>query len=80
MSKTKRDLLQVLADKIGGDHGSRLRTALKKKAPFDDVLDRPLGDREFAVQLACLEHDFKAALAKKKSIDWDAPDSWGFPN
>jgi hypothetical protein len=80
MTKTKRDLLYALADKIGGDHANRLRVSLKRKAPFDDALDRPLSDREFAVQLASLERDFKAAVAKRKSIDWDTPGSWDLPN
>ena len=70
MSKSKRDLLYALADKIGGDHANRLRTSLKRKAPFDDALDRPLSDREFAVQLASLERDFKS---KEEINRWDTP-------
>ena len=51
MPKTKRDLLYVVVDKIGGKHGERMRSALKKKTPFDDIMDRPMSNEAFASEL-----------------------------
>jgi flagellar motility protein MotE (MotC chaperone) len=80
MPKTKRELLHQLADKLGGEQAERMRAALKKKSPFDDLLDRPMSDEEFASQLQKAEHDLPKVLAKMKSADWGKPGTWGLPN
>jgi len=79
MPKTMRDLLDQLAGKIGGENGERMRDALKKKSPFDDLLDQPFTDEEFASHLKKAERDFLAAFAKKK-VDWEKPGTWGLSN
>ena len=80
MQKTKRDLLYELADKIGGEYGEGMRAWLQKKAPFDDILDRPMSDEELARQMKMLEDvpQTLAKLKKMKKTDWAKPATWRF--
>jgi hypothetical protein len=80
MPKTKRDLLHAVADKIGGEHGERMRTALKRKTPFDDILDRTMSREAFVSEMKRLESDLPKAFAKMKTMDWEKPGTWGLPN
>ena len=83
MAKSKRDLLHALADRIGGAEGERMRAALSQPTPFDDLLDRPMSEAEFAAQwrnLDALERDLKSAFEKLRGADWEKPGSWGLPN
>jgi len=73
MPKTKRELLHAVADKIGGAHGERMRRALKKKTPFDAIMDLPMSDGAFAAELEKLETDLPKAFAKMKKSDWKKP-------
>ena len=80
MPKTQRDLLHQLADQLGGEPAAHLRTALERKTPFDDLLDRPMTDEAFSSQLQQLTADFPKTLAHLKSSDWAKPATWGLPN
>jgi hypothetical protein len=78
MSKTRRDLLNAIADRIGGERGRRMRDAVKHSA-FADLLDRPMTDEQYETQLANAEHDLPRVL---KNLEELGPElrSWGFPN
>lgn len=80
MPKTKRDLIHALADRIGGEDGDRMRAALQKQSPFDDIIDRPIAEEDFASLLEEMDRNWKAARAKMKKVDWERPGSWGLPN
>ena len=81
MPKTKRDLLYALADRIGGEHGQRMREALAKPV-FQELrmLQRTYSDEEFAAELERMERDTRAALARAKEIELDKPATWGLAN
>lgn len=64
--KRSGQLLLELAEKVGGEHPARMRAALRKKTPFDNVSDQPISDDEFAWQMKGLERDFRNAVAKMK--------------
>jgi hypothetical protein len=78
MSKTRRDLLNAIADRIGGERGRRMRDAVKHSA-FADLLDRPMTDEQYETQLTNAEHDLPRVL---KDLEELGPElrSWGFPN
>jgi len=80
MPKTKRTLLSALADRIGGGHGRRMRAALSRIAPFDDLLDRPMDDAAYDSELKRLETDLPKAFATMKPREWERPGSWGLAN
>ena len=80
MPKTKKALLHAVADKIGGEQGARLRDTLRKKTPFDDVLDRPMSDETFEAELKKAGTDFPKALAHLGLRPPEEPGSWGFQN
>ena len=59
-----------------------MQAALKKKTPFDDILDRPLSDEELARQMKLVESAQKifAKLQGLKPPGWEKPETWGFLN
>jgi hypothetical protein len=75
--KTKRDLLRAVADKIGGEAGEKIRARLQKKTIIDDILDRPMSDKDFDAQLLKMERGLPSALAKLQGIEWMKSDEWG---
>jgi hypothetical protein len=80
MPKTKRDLLYAVADKIVGERGERMRSALKKKTPFDDIIDRPMSDEAFDAEKKKLESELPQAFEKMNKVDWEKPGTWGQSN
>ena len=55
MTKTRRDILQAIADKCGGKYAERVSLLSKKRPPPDSMLDRTLSDEEFASEMKKLE-------------------------
>lgn len=78
MAKTRRDLLNAIATRIGGERGRRMRDAVKHSA-FGELLDRPMTDEEYETQLANAEHDLPRVLANLEELGPEFR-SWGFPN
>ena len=66
-------MLLVVADKLGGERADRLRAALKKGLPFDDVLSRAISDEEFSSLLTKMERDLPNALSQVAK--WDILDN-----
>ncbi len=79
MAKTRRDLLNAIADKIGGERGKRMRELVKHSA-FRDLLDRELTDEDYADQLNNAERDLPMVLANLERLGPEKPGTWGFPN
>lgn len=79
MSKTRRDLLRVIARKIGGERGRRMREALHH-CEESGFLDRPLSEEEFASQLENAERDLPRVMASLENLGPEDPGTWGFPN
>ena len=80
MAHTKRELLHTVADKLGGEPGVRLRAMLRAPTPFDDMLDRPIDEAEYAAQLMQLLTDLSPALARLERGDLDTSGTWGLAN
>jgi len=81
MTKTKRDLIQAVSEKIGGEQGQRMRAAFEK--PFLKDLkawDQVLSEEEFESQLKQLEQNIKKAAFLKSGGSFDNPESWGLLN
>jgi len=78
-TKTRRDLLNAIADKIGGERGKRMRE-LVRHSDFPAMLDRPMSREEFARQLQNAERDLPAILANLEKLGPGDPGTWGFPN
>lgn len=78
MAKTTRELIHMLADRIGNENGERLRSALNKKAPFDDLLDRPMTDEEFTAQWQKMAAAVPRPASRPRKFA--PPGSWGLPN
>ena len=90
MQKTERNLLCAIAEKVGGLRGKRMKEKLGKPlpAPFDHLVDNPLTDETFAVQLknigAEIERngqysDLPLLFTEIESIG-EKPGTWGQPN
>lgn len=79
MPKTRRQLLQAIAEKIGGERGRRMRELIRL-SPRRDLLDRELTDEEFAEQLATAERDLPGVLANLEQLGSERQGTWGFPN
>jgi hypothetical protein len=78
MSKTRRDLLYAIAERIGGERGRRMRDAIKHSA-FGHLLDRPMTEEQYETQLANAEQDLPGVLANLEELGPEFR-SWGFPN
>ncbi len=77
MQKTKRELLYAIADKVGGASAEKIRSALAMKSPIDDMLDRPISEEEFALQLKDAERIWPKAIARLQSQEWAKSGDWG---
>jgi hypothetical protein len=62
MPKTKRDLYNAIADKIGGERGKRMRECFQQ-SPFKDLLNEEISDEDFASHLKKAERDLPKAFA-----------------
>lgn len=80
MPHTKRELLQRLAETVGGPEAERLRAVLARPSPIDDLLDRPMSDEAWTAEWTRLERDLPKALATIRSRAGEKPGTWGGVN
>ena len=79
MSKTRRQLLIAIAERIGGERGKRMRELLRHSTRLD-LLERLMTEEEFAEQLQRAERDLPGLLAELEDLGPADPGTWGFPN
>lgn len=72
MPKTKRELYQAIANKVGGEHGKRMLECFQQ-APFTDLLDKEISDEEFDLHLKKAEHDLPMAFARLEEMAREQP-------
>ena len=80
MPKTKRDLLKTIAAGIGGDFGEQICIAFAKQSSFNDFIDRPMSDEEFASQFEKITRDLPNVAGTLNSVSWQKRGSWGQAN
>ena len=75
MRKTRKDLYSAIAEKVGGERGRRMQTALEND-PLDLLLVQEVSDERFNAELEKQER-----MSKDERPGFSlAGDSWGLTN